>query len=193
MPFIMQLFMLVQYSSRYEIFPFNTGGGGGSSDYAMMLIFGGGTLHILNLFFGKMVLGSGLVMMITYVWSCREPHSMVSFWGFTLEAMYLPWALTALQFLMNGQQGLTDPIMGIAVGHLYYFLIETLPLEYDWDVLKTPNFLVDAFEGPPVGPGGGVAAGGGVGVGGGVGGGGAAGSGGAAGWAAGGGRVLGGQ
>ncbi|GAB5033861.1 derlin-like protein [Nannochloropsis oceanica] len=187
MPFVMQLFMLVQYSSRYEISPFNTGGGGGSSDYAMMLIFGAGALHILNLYMGKMVLGSCLVMMITYVWSCREPHSMVSFWGFTLEAMYLPWALTALQFLMNGQQGLSDPLMGIAVGHVYFFLIDTLPVEYDWDVLKTPNFLVDAFEGPPVGPGGGGGGGGAmaggvrVGAGGGVGG-----AGGAAGWTGGG-------
>ncbi len=104
--------MLVQYSTRYEVFPFNTGGGGTSSDYAFMLVFGATALHIINLYMGSYVMGSSLVSMITYVWSCREPHSLVSFWGFTLQAMYLPWALAALSFLMSGTDGLITPLLG---------------------------------------------------------------------------------
>lgn len=148
MQFVMQLFMLVQYSSRYELSPFNTGGGGSSADYLLMLVFGAAALLLLNCYLGYYVLGGSLVSMVTYLWSCREPHALVSFWGFTLPAMYLPWALAALSFLMGGTSAMISPLMGIGVGHLYYFLIETLPLEYDVDLLKTPGFFVEAFEGP---------------------------------------------
>jgi Derlin-2/3 len=154
MQFVMQLFMLVQYSSRYELSPFNTGGGGSSADYLLMLVFGAAALLLLNCYLGYYVLGGSLVSMVTYLWSCREPHALVSFWGFTLQAMYLPWALAALSFLMGGTSAMISPLMGIGVGHLYYFLIETLPLEYDVDLLKTPEFFVEAFEGQGGGRGG---------------------------------------
>ena len=66
--------------------------------------------------------------------------------------MYLPYALAALSFLMSGTEGLIIPCIGMAVGHLYYFLIEIVPMEYNMDLIKTPSLLVDAF-GPANTPG----------------------------------------
>lgn len=40
--------------------------------------------------------------------------------------MYLPYAMCAFQFLMAGQSAIIMPGLGIAVGHLFYFLIETV-------------------------------------------------------------------
>lgn len=37
------------------------------------------------------------------------------------------------------------PLLGIAVGHLYYFLVDILPDLHDIDLLHTPKFLVDIF------------------------------------------------
>jgi hypothetical protein len=50
-----------------------------------MLIFGMAALLIINAWLGAVVLGSSLVMMITYVWSCREPMAVVSMFGFKLQ------------------------------------------------------------------------------------------------------------
>mmetsp|Transcript_10843 Transcript_10843/g.22274 ORF Transcript_10843/g.22274 Transcript_10843/m.22274 type:complete len:153 (-) Transcript_10843:280-738(-) len=43
-----------------------------------------------------------------------------------------------------------DMLHGIAVGHLYYFLVQVLPLQLPGNrqLLKTPNFLVEWFHGP---------------------------------------------
>lgn len=47
--------------------------------------------------------------------------------GFRFEGLYLPWALIAFTVLVGG-----NPIMdifGVIAGHLYYFLLEVLPLQ----------------------------------------------------------------
>jgi hypothetical protein len=42
----------------------------------------------------------------------------------------MPWMLLGFRFLMSGNGGLVMPGLGIAVGHLYYFLIDVMPHEY---------------------------------------------------------------
>lgn len=36
-------------------------------------------------------------------------------------------------------------LLGIAVGHLFYFLVDVLPDLHDIDLLQTPRFLVNMF------------------------------------------------
>lgn len=38
-----------------------------------------------------------------------------------------------------------DMLHGMAIGHLYYFAVEVIPLAYGKDFLHTPNFLIDYF------------------------------------------------
>ncbi len=57
-----------------------------------------------------------------------------------MQAMYLPWVLAAFNVLMGGN-GMME-LLGIFVGHLYFFLRFKYPTEHNGpDVLKTPAFL----------------------------------------------------
>lgn len=59
----------------------------------------------------------------------------------------------------------SDLLHGIAIGHLYYFLVDVVPIVYGKDLLHTPQFLIDklgigayaAPAAPATGGGGGAA------------------------------------
>ncbi|CCI41219.1 unnamed protein product [Albugo candida] len=142
--FLMQLMILVNYSSRLEEAPFQ-GGGGATADYAFMLFFGAVIMWGAAFFLDFPFLGPALIFMIVYVWSRRNATTPVAIWGFQFEGLYLPWALIAFTVLIGG-----NPIMdicGVVAGHLYYFLLEVLPNLKGWRVLQTPQIFIKLF--PP--------------------------------------------
>ena len=144
-PFLINMYLLVQYSKGYELSPYDTGGGGDTSDYIWMLFLGAlimcGACEVM----GVIAPAQGLTFMVLYVWSRRNPTQQVSLYGVPVQAVHLPWALCAFQLVIGNP--ITLPLMGIAVGHLYYFAIEVLPDAYGVDVIKTPRALVDACGG----------------------------------------------
>ncbi|KAL0592245.1 hypothetical protein ABG067_000352 [Albugo candida] len=148
--FLMQLMILVNYSSRLEEAPFQ-GGGGATADYAFMLFFGAVIMWGAAFFLDFPFLGPALIFMIVYVWSRRNATTPVAIWGFQFEGLYLPWALIAFTVLIGG-----NPIMdicGVVAGHLYYFLLELMPnpqfpkveiLDLRDDFIKFELFETDA-------------------------------------------------
>lgn len=120
------------------------GGGGGSADFAFMLMFGFAvieTIH-LTLFYTQYFMISGAILFyIIYVWSRKSPTMSVRIWGIPINAVYVPWVMLFLGLLSSGPD-LFYPLLGIAVGHLFYFLVDVLPDLHDVDLLKTPEFLV---------------------------------------------------
>ncbi|KAG7391827.1 ER-associated protein degradation protein [Phytophthora pseudosyringae] len=137
-PFVMQLMILTNYSSRLEEDPF-PGGGGPTADYAFMLFFGAAVLWVVAFFMGIPFLGTSLIFMIVYVWSRRNPTAPVAIWGFRFEGLYLPWALIAFTVLVGGNPMMD--VFGVIAGHLYYFLLEVLPATKGWNLLQTPAVL----------------------------------------------------
>eukprot|EP00568_Trieres_chinensis_P015599 CAMPEP_0183323686 /NCGR_PEP_ID=MMETSP0160_2-20130417/75097_1 /TAXON_ID=2839 ORGANISM="Odontella Sinensis, Strain Grunow 1884" /NCGR_SAMPLE_ID=MMETSP0160_2 /ASSEMBLY_ACC=CAM_ASM_000250 /LENGTH=243 /DNA_ID=CAMNT_0025491109 /DNA_START=242 /DNA_END=969 /DNA_ORIENTATION=+ len=143
------LFMLYQFSRQYESGgPYNTGAGGGTADYAFALLFAVVTMiasfHLLR---GMMPLAPlfvrNLVFFVLYLWSKKNPTSNSSIWGVPVKGMYLPFAYLALNVLMGNP--FFDVLHGIAMGHIYYFLVDVVPIVYGKDVLHTPQFLIDHF------------------------------------------------
>jgi Derlin-2/3 len=66
-------------------------------------------------------LGSSLTFMMVYLWGRRNEHVRMSFLGlFPFTAPYLPWVLFSFSILL-GNSATTD-LIGIIVGHIYYFL-----------------------------------------------------------------------
>ncbi|CAM9305107.1 unnamed protein product [Choristocarpus tenellus] len=138
---LISVYMMGSHSIRYEKDAFSTGGGGGSADYALLLIFGISILEILSVvFFNIPFILSSVLFMVIYVWSRKSPDSAVSFWGVRILAVYTPWAMVGLQLLLG--QSIFEAMLGIGVGHLYYFLIDILPDTHNIDIIQTPEFLV---------------------------------------------------
>lgn len=66
-------------------------------------------------------LGSPLSFSLVYIYSRLNPDVRMSFLGlFIFRAPYLPWVLLGFSLLLNSQVPVGD-LMGIAVGHGYYF------------------------------------------------------------------------
>lgn len=67
---------------------------------------------------------------------------MMDFLGvFTFTAPYLPWVFLGFQVLLFNSFPAGD-LMGIAIGHLYYYLCDIYPLTHNnHRILTTPKFL----------------------------------------------------
>jgi Derlin-2/3 len=142
--FAMHLYVLYENCRRYEQNPFNTGGGGNSADVLFMVLFAMGVLNIAAYFLEIPFMSEPLLYVIMYAWSRREPEAGLSMFGFKFKALYCPWVYVAIRILMGGSA--TLPLVGIAVGHVYYFLIEVLPMTHGYDLLRTPEFCVQAVR-----------------------------------------------
>lgn len=124
---------------------FSMGAGGGSADFAYTLMFGFAAFEatLLLLFYQPFLLfaNDGLVFYLAYVWSRKNPRQSVSFWGNEINATFVPWVMLALTFFVGRPIFLA--LMGIAIGHLFYFLVDVLPDSHNVDLLHTPKFLVN--------------------------------------------------
>lgn len=141
--FAMHTYVLYENSRRYESNPYNTGAGGNSADYLWMLLFAMAILLAMSFVFEMMVLSEPLLYVILYVWSRREPTAQLSMFGVRFKSVYLPWAYVAIRMIMGGS--ITQPLLGIAVGHLYYFLVEVMPVSHNYRLIFTPRFCSTAI------------------------------------------------
>ena len=93
-------------------------------------------------------LGSPLAFTLVYIWSRRNPSIPLNFLGlFVFTAPYLPWVLLGFTLLLNSHFP-TGDLMGIAVGHIYYFFEDVWPKEQASGgrrYLQTPSFLYVLF------------------------------------------------
>lgn len=143
---LIKLYMLVTFSQQYEKGPYNTGAGGGTADYLFMMMFGA-TVTLLTYPLIKMVLPTSpifcqnMISYVLYAWSRRNPTANANIWGIPVPGVYLPFAHLAFTVLMGDSY--SDQLHGLAVGHLYYFLVDVVPQVQGKDILHTPQFLID--------------------------------------------------
>jgi Derlin-2/3 len=76
----------------------------------------------------------------------------MNFFGIlNFHAPYLPWVLLGFSLLLGNS--LVIDLMGIGVGHVYYFLEDVFPNKPGgFRILKTPSVLKYLFDGPPNDP-----------------------------------------
>lgn len=114
---------------------------GRSSDFLVMFLFGG-TLMVIFAFYGKQLfLGQAFTIMLVYVWSRRNPFLRMNMFGvLNFPAPYMPWVLLGFSVILGNT--ISIDLMGMAVGHIYYFLEDVFPLQRGgMKVIKTPLFL----------------------------------------------------
>lgn len=86
-----------------------------------------------------------MVLSVLYVWCQLNKDVVVTFWfGTRFKAMYLPWVLLAFNMIVSGG-GILE-IIGILVGHLYFFLMFKYPRDLGGPtLLQTPAILREWF------------------------------------------------
>eukprot|EP00124_Ichthyophonus_hoferi_P000283 Ihof_evm9s10 gene=Ihof_evmTU9s10 len=131
---IVHLIFLYQYSLLHEETTFENKPG----DFITFLLFNMALLVPIGLAFGFMSLGIALMLAMVYVWCQVNKDQIVSFFmGFRFKAMYLPWVLTGFDLLVG--HSIYPDIMGITVGHVYYFLVYVYPETSGKNIIFTPD------------------------------------------------------
>jgi len=125
---------------------------GRTADFAFMFLFGGVLMTIVALFVNLVFLGQAFTIMLVYVWSRRNPYVHMNFFGlFQFQAPVLPWVLLGFSLLLGNS--IVVDVMGIAIGHIYYFLEDVFPQQPGgFKLLKTPAILRWMFDTAPEDP-----------------------------------------
>ncbi|KAJ9587886.1 hypothetical protein L9F63_018667 [Diploptera punctata] len=139
--FMINCYFLYNYSLRLETGIFD----GRPADYLFMLLFNWVCCVVILLFSDIPLLMDSMVLSVLYVWCQLNKDVIVNFWfGTKFKAMYLPWVLFAFNLIISG--GGIMELVGILVGHLYFFLMFKYPQEFGGPALiGTPSILYNWF------------------------------------------------
>merc|ERR1719433_990454 len=91
-------------------------------------------------------LGHALTSMLVYIWSRRNPFVRLNFFGMIeFTGPMLPWFLVAWSYLFHAD--VTPDLVGISVGHLYYFCVFVFPgmTSSNIQLLRTPGWVQSIF------------------------------------------------
>jgi len=122
--FMFNMYFLVRHCRQLEEGDFR----GKPSQFVLMILFGISLIVLIAPFLHMHnFLGSALTFMMTYVWGRRNEDVRMSMFGvITFTAPYLPWVMLAFGFLVGNPVDMS--LVGIAVGHAYYFLEYIYPV-----------------------------------------------------------------
>mmetsp|Transcript_13927 Transcript_13927/g.34016 ORF Transcript_13927/g.34016 Transcript_13927/m.34016 type:complete len:251 (+) Transcript_13927:299-1051(+) len=146
--FVFHMYFLVRYCRLLEEGPSFRGK---SADFLTMVLFGASLMLCIAPFSSVFFLGSSLTFMMVYVWGRRNETFPMNFLGlFNFPAPWLPWVLLGFSVLL-GASPVVD-LIGIFVGHVYYYLEDIVPRMpgrfRGRRVIFTPAILKYLLEGP---------------------------------------------
>ncbi|KAI3832389.1 hypothetical protein MKX03_006750 [Papaver bracteatum] len=112
------------------------------ADFLWMMIFGSLSLLLCVLStippYRSPYLGTSLVYVLLYVRG-RKFGERICIFGVNLKAFYLPWVMLGVDVVFGSP--LMPDLLGIIVGHLYYFLIDMRPYPSGRYIMRTPSWV----------------------------------------------------
>lgn len=118
--FLTSMLFLYRYSSALESEEYEAR----TADYAFAIVFQIVVLWMAALFqdfYPLYFIGKSLIMGLVYIWSrINKDVTVTFFFGIKFQGIMLPWVLMLFHMLMGA--GIGHEIIGLLVGHLYYFL-----------------------------------------------------------------------
>lgn len=148
--FLLNMIFTFRYCQMLEEDSFR----GHTADFVVMFMFGG-CLMVLFAFLTNihiLFLGQAITLMLVYVWSRRNPMVRMNIFGLAnFNAPYLPWVILGFSLLFGNS--VSEDLLGIAVGHIYYFIEDVYPFQpRGRRLLKTPAFLQTILDAVPEDP-----------------------------------------
>ncbi|KAF3042112.1 hypothetical protein E8E12_003625 [Didymella heteroderae] len=139
------IFFLQRYSRLLE-----ESSGRSPAHFSWLLTFASTLLLCIAPMFSMAFLGSALSSTLIYIWSRKNPDTMLSFLGLLVfKAPYLPWVLLGFSVVMHGTVP-KDEMCGIVVGHIWYYFNDIFPpLHNGRSPLDPPAWWIRLFDGAP--------------------------------------------
>ncbi|XP_018973795.2 derlin-3 [Cyprinus carpio] len=146
--FLFNMIFLYRYCRMLEEGSFR----GRTADFVYMFLFGGVLMTLFGLFANLFFLGQAFTIMLVYVWSRRNPYVRMNFFGLlNFQAPFLPWVLMGFSLLLGNS--IVIDLLGIGVGHIYYFLEDVFPNQPGGrKLLATPGIFRVLFDMPQEDP-----------------------------------------
>jgi len=120
--FVFHMYFLVRYCRLLEENSFR----GRTEDFIIFIVFGMTIMMLIAPFVNIPFFGSSLTFMMVYLWGRRNEHIRMNFLGLLpFTAPYLPWVLLAFSLVLGNSA--TVDLIGIAVGHTYFYLDDIYP------------------------------------------------------------------
>eukprot|EP01116_Phalansterium_solitarium_P013909 TRINITY_DN31364_c0_g1_i1.p2 TRINITY_DN31364_c0_g1~~TRINITY_DN31364_c0_g1_i1.p2 ORF type:complete len:239 (+),score=28.56 TRINITY_DN31364_c0_g1_i1:257-973(+) len=143
--YLVLMIFLVTYGSQLEKDNF----AGVTADFVFFLLLSALQLVAIAWALHVRLLGVPLIMAIIYLWSRKNPDVTMTFmFGFQFKAFYFPWVLVAFNVLTGDKFPLGD-LLGIFVGHVYFYFDTLYPNMGGARLIKTPQLLYSFFPPPP--------------------------------------------
>ncbi|KAL1889365.1 hypothetical protein Sste5346_008932 [Sporothrix stenoceras] len=145
---IFHVYFLQRYSRLLE-----ESAGRSPAVFSWLLLYAMAFLLILSPLVSMPFLGQPLSSTLVYIWSRRNPDTRLSFLNLMVfTAPYLPWVLMGFSLVLHGSIP-KDEIMGVVIGHVYYFFTDVYPPLHGGSMpMGPPNWWRRLFEGPPPRP-----------------------------------------
>lgn len=125
-PFSLDLLFHIYFLQRYARL-LEESAGRSPAHFSWLLMYAMASLIALSPLVSMPFLGHPLSSTLVYIWSRRNPETRLSFLGLLVfTAPYLPWVLMAFSLFMHGTIP-RDEIMGVVIGHIYYFFNDVYP------------------------------------------------------------------
>jgi len=146
--FCFHIFFFARYSKMLESGAFH----GRPADFVWMLMICAALLLLLAPLSPSPFLSSPLSFTLVYIWSRLNPHIRLSLFGaVTITAPNLPYALVLFSWVLNNSwNGVVGDLLGIIVGHFYYFFAFIWKEEQSSgkrNILATPFVITRLIEG----------------------------------------------
>jgi len=118
---------------------------GKTAEFIVFFLFTAALILVSGLILNSPWLGMTFTQVFVYVWSRRNPFTQLNFLGFIVRAPYLPYVFMAFSATLGGE--IMEDLIGIIVGHIYYFLVDIWPhQEGGFEMICTPEFLKAIFN-----------------------------------------------
>jgi len=119
---VFHVFFLTRYSRLLE-----ESSGRSPAHFSWLLLYSTTCLIALSPLVSMPFLGQPLSSTFVYIWSRRNPDTRLSFLGLLVfTAPYLPWVLMGFSLVVHGTIP-KDEIMGVVIGHVWYFFSDVYP------------------------------------------------------------------
>ncbi|XP_022872926.1 derlin-1.2-like isoform X2 [Olea europaea var. sylvestris] len=136
--FAFRLLTILYYGTQLERGPFDKR----TADLVWMYVFGAASLLVMAAipYLWTPFLGPSMVFVIVYVWGREFPNARINIHGlFELKGFYIAYYMIVVELVLGNP--LKQAMIGIAAGHLYYFLTVLYPLKTGNNILKTPRWI----------------------------------------------------
>ena len=148
-PFSLDLLFHIYFLQRYSRL-LEESSGRSPAHFSWLLLYATASLIAISPLVSMPFLGHPLSSTLVYIWSRRNPDTRLRLLGvLVFTAPYLPWVLMGFSLVMHGTVP-RDEIMGVVIGHVWYFFTDVYPpLHNGSRPFDPPFWWVRLFEGRP--------------------------------------------